>query len=109
MVQRREPTVNNIIGFLDGLCLSVECSESDSEQKKMYNGYKGDACCNNVFAFSSEGKIFAASINCPGSWHDSCVARPIIVKVLESIGNYAICVDQGFLVQVICMISLLVH
>lgn len=96
MVQRREPTLNNIIGFIDGLSLAVECSDNQTEQKKMYNGYKGDTCCNNVFAFSPEGKIFAASINCPGSWHDSNVARPIIAKVIESIGDYAICVDQGF-------------
>jgi len=46
--------------------------------------------------FSSSGKIIFACINFPDSWHDSHVATSLISKVTENIGEYEICVDQGF-------------
>eukprot|EP01034_Spumella_vulgaris_P045070 gene45070-56104_t len=52
--------------------------------------------CNNVLAFAPTGKIIYASINYPGSWHDSTVCRKLMRKVVEEIGFYAFCVDQGF-------------
>jgi hypothetical protein len=37
LVQLRDPTVQNIIGFVDGLSLPVQCSEDAIEQSKIYN------------------------------------------------------------------------
>ena len=41
-------------------------------------------------------KIIYACINYPGSFHDSQVSAGLIRCVLEYIGRYKICVDQGF-------------
>jgi len=51
---------------------------------------------NNVFCFSPTGKIIFACINFPGSWHDSQVSLSLISKVVRNIGDFKICVDQGF-------------
>ena len=95
-VRLREPTVTNVIGFVDGVLLSVKCSESIEEQQENYNGYHHDTRCNNVFAFSSFGKIIFACINCPGSWHDTAVLALLIRKAMRSLDPYSLCVDKGF-------------
>ena len=96
MVQMREPLIDNVIGFVDGLSLTVQCSDDEFQQNAAYNGYSHDTCCNNVFAFSPEGKIIYCAYNYPGSWHDTTVAQDLINLVVESVGQYALCVDQGF-------------
>ena len=42
LIQQREPTVTNVIGFIDGLSIPVECSGDVEEQAKFYNGYHHD-------------------------------------------------------------------
>jgi DDE superfamily endonuclease len=96
MVQRREPMIDNVIGFVDGLSVPVQCSDVETLQRAAYNGYHHDTMCNNVFAFSPEGKVIYAATNFPGSWHDSSVASTFVNLVIERIGYYALCVDQGF-------------
>jgi DDE superfamily endonuclease len=96
MVQSREPMINNVIGFVDGLSLSVQCSDDILRQNASYNGYSHDTAITNVFAFSPLGKIIFAADNYPGSWHDSTVAQDLINIVVSKIGVYALCVDQGF-------------
>lgn len=82
MVQLREPMVNNVIGFVDGLSLAVQCSDSVLRQNAAYNGYSHDTCCTNVFAFSPLGKIMYCAYNYPGSWHDSTVAQDLANLVI---------------------------
>lgn len=96
MVQRRQQDVHNVIGFVDGLSLPVQCGEDEAHQSLFYNGHTKQTCINNVFAFGPDGTIFFASINFPGSWHDSHVSRDFYMTVLNHIGDYAICCDQGF-------------
>lgn len=96
MINYREPTVDNVIGFVDGVSLSIECAEDEVSQSIAYNGYYHDTRCNNVFAFAPTGKIVFACINYPGSWHDSQVAMKLVQQVIAELGNYALCVDQGF-------------
>ena len=96
IIQIREPMVNNVIGFVDGLSLAVQCSDDIVQQNAAYNGYSHDTCCTNVFAFSPFGKIIYSAYNYPGSWHDSTVAQDLINLVISKIGIYAMCVDQGF-------------
>jgi hypothetical protein len=96
MINQREPTVDDVIAFLDGVSLHVQCSDDPQAQAEYYNGYHSDTMVNNIFLFSPEGKIIYGVFNAPGSWHDSHVARPLVALVLEKIGNYKICVDQGF-------------
>jgi len=96
LVQAREPLVDNIIGFVDGVSIPVQCSDDASMQNAAYNGYHHDTACNNVFAFAPTGKIIFAAINYPGSWHDSQVCHELIDWVIDNIGYFAFCVDQGF-------------
>lgn len=95
LVEKREG-VSGIIGFADGLSLFVECSDDELSQAEYYNGHHKATTVNNVFVFSSEGKIIHSTINCPGSWHDSQVALHLMATVERKIGTFSICVDQGF-------------
>lgn len=103
----REPTVNNVIGFVDGLSVPVQCSDDILLQNAAYNDYSHDTSCNNVCAFSPNGKIIYCAYNYPESWHDSTVAQDLINIVVSQIGTYALCVDQNALV--IYMTDLLVQ
>ena len=76
MIQNREPTIDDVIGFLDGVALHCQCSDDPQAQGEFYNGYHGDTMVNNIFLFSPEGKIIYGVFNAPGSWHDSHVAQP---------------------------------
>ena len=96
LVRLREPSVPDVIGFVDGLSLTVQCDDDIEVQNSYYNGYMHDTCVNNVFAFSPYGKIIFAQINFPGSFHDSTVAAALIDITIRRIGIYKLCVDQGF-------------
>ena len=74
----------------------MQCSSEILEQNKFYNGYKHDTTVNNVLAFAPDGKVIHAAINFPGSWHDSTVCQSLIDLVVEYIGGFCFCVDQGF-------------
>ena len=73
MVQLREPEVDNIIGFMDGVSFQSECTDERIEQNAFYCGYGCDTTVNNVFAFGPDGKVFFAAINFPGSWTDGAL------------------------------------
>ena len=86
LVNNREPSVDNVVGFVDGLSIAIMCDEDEESQATSYNGLYGDTRCSNVFAISPIGKIFYAVINNPGSWHDTQVAFPLVMMVLAFIG-----------------------
>jgi hypothetical protein len=46
MVQLREPKVDNIIGFMDGISFSSECTDERIEQNAFYCGYDCDTAVN---------------------------------------------------------------
>jgi hypothetical protein len=96
MVEVREPIVNDIIGFMDGVSFSTKCMDEGVEQNAMYCGYDCNTMVNNVFASGPNGKVFFAAINFPGSWADGSLMARFLHKMKRKIGNYKICVDQGF-------------
>jgi DDE superfamily endonuclease len=96
LIQGREPSVDDVIGFLDGLSLASECSSEVIEQNAMYNGYHSDTMVNNIFAYGPDGKVFLCAINFPGSWHDGSLTSNVFPYIRDNIGCYKICVDQGF-------------
>jgi hypothetical protein len=51
MVEVREPIVNDIIGFMDGVSFSTECMDERVEQNSMYCRYDCDTMVNNVFVY----------------------------------------------------------
>jgi hypothetical protein len=96
MVEVREPFVNDIIGFMDGVSFSTECTDELVEQNLMYCGYDCNTMVNNVFAYGPDGKVYFAAINFTGSWADGSLMARFLHKMKRKIGNYKICVDQGF-------------
>lgn len=96
LVQRREPEIHNVIGFVDGLAIPVRCSEDEKMQSANYSGYHHDTMINNVFAFSAEGMIIFACLNFPGSWHDGQVCVSLVNHAQCHLGDFAMCVDQAF-------------
>jgi hypothetical protein len=96
MAEMREPFVNDIIGFMDGVLFSAKCTDEPVEQNSMYSGYDCDTMVNNVFAYGPDGKVFFAAINFPGIWADGSLMAPFLYKMKRKIGSYKICVDQGF-------------
>ncbi len=96
MIERREPMATDVIGFMDGLSLHSECNSDTYEQNAMYNGYHSDTMVNNVFAYGADGKVFLCGLNFPGSCHDGSITANLLPIIIEKIGSFKICVDQGF-------------
>jgi hypothetical protein len=96
LINQREPEVDDVIGFMDGLSLVSECTSEVFEQNAMYNGYHSETMVNNIIAYGPDGKVFLAAINFPGSWHDGSITANILPYIRERIGNYKMCIDQGF-------------
>ena len=96
MIKKREPTIDNVIGFMDGLGLATEMTSERIEQNAYYCGYDCDTMVNNVLVFGPDGKVFLCAINFPGSWSDASLTTHFFAHIRERIGDYKICVDQGF-------------
>ena len=96
MIESREPSVRDVIGFMDGLSLTSECTDKRLTQNAFYCGYSCDTMVNNVFAYGPDGKVFFCAINYPGSWADGSLTARFLHHIKKRIGEYKICVDQGF-------------
>jgi hypothetical protein len=78
LINLREPEVNDVIGFMNGISFSSECTSEQFEQNAMYSGYHSDTMVNNIFAYGPDGKVFLCAINFPGSWHDGSITANIL-------------------------------
>jgi hypothetical protein len=58
MISIREPTISNVIGFMDGLGLATEVTDKRIQQNAYYCGYDCDTMVNNVSVFGPDGKVF---------------------------------------------------
>jgi len=96
MVQQREPLVDDVIGFMDGVSFTTQSTDERLEQNAFYCGYDCDTTINNVFAYGPDGKVFFAAINFPGSWADGTLTTRFFHQMKSKLGDYKICVDQGF-------------
>ncbi len=67
LIQSREPATDDVFGFMDGLALTSECTFEDIEQNAMYYSYHSDTIMTNILPY-----------------------------IRNNIGNYKMCVDQGF-------------
>jgi hypothetical protein len=70
MTSLREPTISNVIRFMDGLGLAMELTDEIIQQNAYYCWYDCDTMVNNVLVFGPDGKVFFCAINYPGSWLD---------------------------------------
>ena len=57
-ISLREPTILNVIGFMDGLGLATEMTSKRIQQNAYYCGYDCDTMINNVLVFGPDGKVF---------------------------------------------------
>jgi hypothetical protein len=94
-IKSREPEVDDVIGFMDGLLLTSECTSEMLEQNSMYNGYHSNTMVNNLIAYGPDSKVFLCAVNFPGSWHDGSITANILPYIRERIGSYKMCVDSG--------------
>jgi hypothetical protein len=62
MIRLREPTISNVIGFMDGLGLVMEMTDERIQQKAYYCGYDCDIMINIVLVFGPDGKYFFVSL-----------------------------------------------
>ena len=64
-------SIPNVYAALDGLKLTLEQAGDDDTQNAFYNGWTCDHYVSCLFLFTPDGRIRAAYLNAPGSWHDS--------------------------------------
>ena len=57
MISLREPTISNVIGFMDGFGLATEMTSKRLQQNAYYCGYDRDAMVNKVLVFGPDGKV----------------------------------------------------
>ena len=100
LVRKKYPVLKNVWVAMDGLKLRIERPPDHEEQMKYYNGWKHDHYISNVICFAPDGTIPCAYLNCPGSLHDSNVARQgglynKLKKVYEATGGMCVA-DSAF-------------
>jgi hypothetical protein len=87
--------VDDVIGFMDGVSLTSECTSKPLVQNSMYSGYHSDTMVNHLLAYAPDGKKIFCAINFPGSWHDGSIMANVLPYICNKIGTYKMCVDQG--------------
>jgi uncharacterized membrane protein len=87
MVLSREPLVDDIIGFMDGVSIPAKCTDERFEQNAFYCGYDCDTMVNNVFAYGPDGKVFFVAVNFPGSWADGALTARILHIIKKNCQN----------------------
>ena len=92
-IQLREPSIDDVIGLMDGLSLAMECTSERMAQNAMYCGYDCDMMVNNIFVYGPDGKIFFCAINFSGSWANWAVTCIFLPPIQCMIGSYTIVVD----------------
>jgi hypothetical protein len=81
---------------MDGVLILAECTDEHFEQNAFYCGYDCDTMVNNVFAYGPDSKEFFAAVNFPGCWADGVLTARFLHAIKKRIGEFKICVDQGF-------------
>jgi hypothetical protein len=91
-----EPTVTDVIGFMDGVSFTSKCTSEKIQRNVFYCGYDCHTRVNNVFAYGPDGKVFFYAINFPGSCGGGTLTSLFLPHILKRFGSYKICVDKGF-------------
>ena len=55
MTSLREPTISNVIRFMDGLGLAMEMTDKRLQQNAYYYGYNCGTMVNNILVFGPDG------------------------------------------------------
>lgn len=101
-IESKYPALEGVWGAMDGLKVMVETSGDPIEQSYYFNGWLQGHYLSNLLLFSCDGKIRAAYLNCPGTYHDSAMAhRGEVYKKIEGLytssdGRAKVVVDSAF-------------
>ena len=86
--ERHPPLIpHRVWAACDGLKIPVQRSANWAIQNQFFNGWKDDTYVNSVFAFGPDGRIRIATINAPGTWHDSNMADYGVYHKMEEVYN----------------------
>lgn len=58
MVNHCEPTIHDVIEFVDGVSFRSKCTSEFITQNAFYCGYECNTTGHNVFAYGPDGKMF---------------------------------------------------
>jgi hypothetical protein len=87
--------VDDVIGLMDGVSLTSECTSKPVMQNLLHRGYHSDTMVNNLFAYGSDGRVIFFAINFPGNWNDGSITANGLPYICKKIGTYKMCIDQG--------------
>jgi hypothetical protein len=84
-------------GFVDGLHLPIAKSPSFEVENAYYNGWCSSDFTSNLFAFASDGTIIHATVNAPGSWHDTAISTNLYTQLIDNtLQGYYLIADTAF-------------
>jgi hypothetical protein len=70
--------LQGVWGVMDGLNMPVNApTDNEDARDALYNGWLGGHFVSGVYVFRLDGAIAWYRTNCPGSWHDSEIVRPL--------------------------------
>jgi len=100
IVKAKHPLLSGVFCVADGLKQTFQCHADLNKQSMYCNGWTHDHCIANLFTFSLDGRIVMATINAPGSLHDSQLANwggfyDTLSDVYDQTGGMC-CVDSAF-------------
>ncbi len=97
LVREKYPALDGVWCVLDGLKVPIERPGDYRTQNAYYNGWLHGHYIGCIFVFAPTGLVVAASVNNPGSWHDSFIA--------ENSGTYNKLEDAFLLTGGICVVD----
>ncbi|KAI0047508.1 hypothetical protein FA95DRAFT_1662926 [Auriscalpium vulgare] len=97
LIQSRHPLLVGAFGSVDGLNLPCQTSDDLEIENATFNGWLHDHFISSVLAFAATGIIIWCKLNCPGSWHNARIAKPLYTKLLEQTpSGYFLVADTAF-------------
>ena len=96
MISARQPELQGVFGFVDGLNLAIFKPPYGEEQNAYYNGWLGGCYASSIFVFAPDGTIIWATVNWPGSWPDGKLAKELYVLLKDIPDGFAIAADSAF-------------
>ena len=100
VTSERHNLLDGVFCMADGLKMMFEQHADLDEQSMCYNGSTSGHYITNLFCFSVDGRIIVATVNAPGSVHDSSLAHwgglcTALEEVCARTGGKC-CVDSAF-------------
>ncbi|KIO23649.1 hypothetical protein M407DRAFT_15528 [Tulasnella calospora MUT 4182] len=97
LIEAQHPLLKGVFGFLDRWKTPIFTPGDPEVENLTYSGWYHDHYVSSVAVFDSEGLIIANRTNCPSSWHDARIARPIYNKLIsQAPAGFSLLSDTAF-------------